>query len=243
MGNLNSTIIGRMIDFESTSGKRGRVDDGAGLENRKGCKPLVGSNPTASATMIEQISMFDPPIYRYDSILSFADCDRITQYICDAKKDNHKAKNMDELPWVESDNISWNDIQDSDVKKIISAYKYRLAQAISMCYNNIIVYPYFTDIVLWRNNRCMDYHLDSGYVGSSTEDPARRIYTTVAYMNDTYDGGKTLIRGDSTIYESVPMQGSVIIFPSNLLHSATKVTTGQRITLATWFTESAEYCE
>gem|GEM_PF-6888749 len=39
-------------------GSSGRVAEGSGLENRRGCKPSVGSNPTCSE---HSFSQDDPP--------------------------------------------------------------------------------------------------------------------------------------------------------------------------------------
>ncbi len=40
------------ICYNFSSWRDGRVDEGAGLENRYGFIPIVGSNPTLSATIL-----------------------------------------------------------------------------------------------------------------------------------------------------------------------------------------------
>lgn len=198
--------------------------------------------------MIERISNFTPAIYKVEDVMTIEDCDKITQYIWNIKKENTNPKDVNRVPWSEDDNMPWCCIQDIDIKKIITAYKYKLAQLVFLCNNNTIVYPHFTDLVLWREGKFMDYHTDSGYAASGKdgrEDPLCRIYTTVTYMNDSYNGGETLILNEnkSMTHKATPKKGSVMIFPSVLSHSVNQISNGYRVTLPIWFTETKKYCE
>lgn len=61
-----------------------------------------------------------------------------------------------------------------------------------------------------------------------------RYYTVLCYLNDDFEGGKTLF--PALDYEVTPRSGKAIIFPSGYLHCGAPVTSGEKYILVSWIT-------
>ena len=75
-----------------------------------------------------------------------------------------------------------------------------------------------------------------------------RIYTSVMYINDDFDGGETIIQKENSNeieYECKPQKGSVLIFKSDesCLHGVKVIDKGERLTLSMWFSIDEQYLE
>lgn len=66
------------------------------------------------------------------------------------------------------------------------------------------------------------------------------FYTGVIHLNNNYEGGKLLCRNNlnSEIHELKNDIGTLYLFPSETWHSVTRITSGFRYSLATWFFSS-----
>ena len=65
----------------------------------------------------------------------------------------------------------------------------------------------------------------------------REFYTGIIHLNNNYEGGKLLCRDNSNkeIQELKNDVGTLYLFPSETWHSVTRITSGFRYSLATWF--------
>ena len=62
-----------------------------------------------------------------------------------------------------------------------------------------------------------------------------RLITSLAYLNDSYTGGEVYFKYQDVTY--APKLGDILFFPSNFVynHEVKEVTSGQRLTLVTWY--------
>jgi PKHD-type hydroxylase len=83
-----------------------------------------------------------------------------------------------------------------------------------------------------------DWHTDVG-----AADISRRKLTCVIHLNDAseYQGGELLLFATSTPRKVSHEVGSMIIFPSYVLHRVMPVTAGRRYTLVQWMSGSSAY--
>lgn len=182
-------------------------------------------------------------IARYDEVVPESFCEAVIDYI-------HKEKPLDKIitegmPWHNSDSIPFVSIKDQKLRGLVDSYRFLLTQLVHDTFDDI-VYPHFSDIVVWRKNMEMDFHKDNGYEGEDQNVFRMRKYSMVLYLNDNYLGGETVIRQENKPdYVSVPKQGSVVIFKSNdeCIHGVNKIIKGTRYTLATWFADDVQHCE
>jgi predicted 2-oxoglutarate/Fe(II)-dependent dioxygenase YbiX len=180
-------------------------------------------------------------IARYDDVIPDDVCDSIVRYI-QSEKPFIRLTISGELPWNNSDSIKYIDIQDKAVRGLVEKYRFLLTQIAGNHYNNIL-YPHFSDLVLWRNGMKMSFHKDDGY--QNWEYFKARKYSSVAYLNDNYVGGETVIKYENKEYVSKPKKGSVVFFKSNeeCLHCVNEIYSGTRYIFANWFTLDINSCE
>ena len=179
-------------------------------------------------------------IARYDYVIPEDFCDRIIQYIR-TEKPLIKTVTVG-YPWNNNDNISFASIADKNVRAIVDSYRFLFTQMVGNHYDKI-VYPHFCDLVVWRKGMSMPFHKDDGY--ANKEYFSARKYSMVAYLNDNYIGGETIIKYEDKEYVSIPKKGSIVFFKSNeeCLHCVNRIESGIRYTLANWFTEDLNSCD
>lgn len=182
-------------------------------------------------------------IYAYENIFDSNTCRQVYEYMLMKKRNNIYELDGHSMPWHKGDTIAFNIIDDVDIKHKLECYRYLTTQIVSHCFNTI-VWPHFSDLVLWRPGRSMEMHKDNGYL----EDPNQveftvRKFTCVSYMNDDYTGGETFIkREDGSFYESIPKTGSMVCFYSDerCEHGVRQVKGSKRVAFTTWFCTDIE---
>jgi len=105
------------------------------------------------------------------------------------------------------------------------------------------IYPDAIHIVKWSRGQELDWHADNAYYPSREPNyTAWRLYSGVLFLNDSihFTGG-TLEFMDQKV-NIQPKQGQGIVFEANLnyIHRVTPVTSGERFTVATWFTDDPQ---
>ena len=193
--------------------------------------------------MIKKIDTGCELIHRFDNVIDIKICDSICEYIVNKKGIYLEGIDKEKMPWNEGDTISYDRIKNKEIKDKIKECKNLISDLISSTFKEK-TYPHFSDLVLWREGKKMGWHKDSGYVsGGETFEP--RTYTCVAYLNDDYYGGETIIKENKKEYVSIPQKGSIIFFTSDerCEHMVSEVKSGIRITLAMWYTTNINYKE
>jgi predicted 2-oxoglutarate/Fe(II)-dependent dioxygenase YbiX len=152
---------------------------------------------------------------------------------------------IEKQPWLQNDNLPFLDIENKRLRCQIDSYRFLLSQLVGKHYNTF-VYPNFSDIVVWRTGMYMDFHKDDGNEGPMKHAFAPRKYSMIAYLNDNYVSGETVVRfEDGSEYTNVPKKGSVFFFKANeeCLHKVNAISKGTRYTYAIWFATNAFECE
>jgi PKHD-type hydroxylase len=87
--------------------------------------------------------------------------------------------------------------------------------------------PQFT---IYENEQFYDFHSDTSLV----ENNMRKLSVVISISDpDTYEGGE--FEFQNGIKPDVKSRGSIIVFPSFVLHKVTPVTSGTRYSLVNWF--------
>ena len=90
-------------------------------------------------------------------------------------------------------------------------------------------WPDYTDLVLWREGMEMGAHVDN----LPPHFPHRQ-YSALVYLNEC-EGGETFF--PDTGKAVAPQKGRMILFPSGERHGVTRISKGERYTLASWLTD------
>lgn len=88
--------------------------------------------------------------------------------------------------------------------------------------------------ISWEGTQLIRYSQGGFFVPhrDSSDLYPERIITVIAYINQNFSGGETLFPGmDAKI---IPQQGLVVSFPSDLIHEAKTVTSGEKYVFVTW---------
>lgn len=203
-------------------------------------------------------------ITKYGGVLTNEECDLLFNYT--KNKTNNPVEDPNKVPWEmgeKSNTLYYIAIKEAEIRGLLKKYKDTLANAISTDLG-IQVYPHLTTLVLWKPGQSMPRHVDDGNGYDRERDLGMRFITSVSYMNDDYDGGYTFVKNDGVnnqewrknpvlsfpneIFEdyiSKPEKGATIAFYADdrNAHGVTKLNTGDRVILSTWFTKYPEYKE
>lgn len=174
--------------------------------------------------------------------MSHVDCNALVAYM-GTKTDS--TLNSTDMPWHDGNSINWNRIEDMNIKAIITAYKYRLCQIVSR-YHGELVYPTFTDMVLWVPGKSMPPHTDDGDGFEDMKNLHTRKYTAILYLNDDFEGGETFVLDASAGKRFFkPVKGAALVLTSDkrCIHGVNILTSGLRYTLPVWMTVNPADCE
>jgi hypothetical protein len=81
-------------------------------------------------------------------------------------------------------------------------------------------------IIFWPIGESHEWHDDTVYYD----------ITTITYLNENYEGGRTIVED----IEIKPESGKYIEFNSNIKHMVTKLTSGERFVLLCWYKNEAK---
>ena len=194
--------------------------------------------------IVSQVNTNCSNIFRFDNVIPDHVCDLLTDYMVTLKGD--KKYSPDKMPWTQGDSQYWKSIDNNYIFARIESFRELATYLVSNCFQER-VYPFFTDIVLWRENSFMDQHVDDGskHVGNLSQESIDnnlkpRKYSSVTYLNDNYVGGETVIKTEEGQYISYPKKGSILAFKSSSEHGVSILQSGIRITIPIWFTDQQD---
>jgi 2-oxoglutarate-Fe(II)-dependent oxygenase superfamily protein len=204
---------------------------------------MNGISAVAQSAGIVPVETELPWVFQFENVLSPQVCDAAVAHIANVTQ--AKRASAEIMPWEDGDAIAWRELADGPLKAHLYAYRLLLTQMASHCFQTIL-YPTFTDLVLWRAGRSQGEHKDDGYDFPEDDELAIRKVSSVTYLNEGFEGGETFFRGAGDIFHlNTPKRGSVVLFASDerCPHGVLEVKSGIRVTLPIWFTDSVAHCE
>lgn len=87
-----------------------------------------------------------------------------------------------------------------------------------------------TEFLIYKPNGHYDPHIDTYHAHS---DETRKL-TVLAFLNDDYEGGKFFLNPEGTPYYPHQEKGTILVFPSYMVHGVEPVTKGVRYSCVTW---------
>jgi hypothetical protein len=87
-----------------------------------------------------------------------------------------------------------------------------------------------TELLIYKPDGHYRAHVDTYHEHSNET----RKLTVLAFLNDDYEGGKFFLNATGTIYYPPQEKGTVVVFPSYMVHGVEPVTKGTRYSCVTW---------
>ena len=87
-----------------------------------------------------------------------------------------------------------------------------------------------TELLIYKSDGHYNPHVDTFHQHSNET----RKLTALAFLNDDYEGGKFFLNADGTLYYPPQTKGTVLVFPSYMIHGVEPVTKGVRYSCVTW---------
>jgi len=87
-----------------------------------------------------------------------------------------------------------------------------------------------TELLIYKPDGHYNPHVDTFHAHS---DETRKL-TALAFLNDDYEGGKFFLNSDGNLIYPPQEKGTVLIFPSYMVHGVEPVTKGIRYSAVTW---------
>ena len=178
-------------------------------------------------------------MYEVSNLLSKEQCDKLIHYF---KRNQHECRTIEYPALFDKKTITPQGVGSLKCQKILRAFEFKATQAVSKSHDcESYVFMEHWDIVHWNPGMEMTAHRDNQY--DPKIDLSARHYSAVCYLNDDYTGGTTFFSdGDATndktldTTECIPETGKMVSFKSDVWHGVNKVTSGDRYTIAMWFT-------
>jgi hypothetical protein len=87
-----------------------------------------------------------------------------------------------------------------------------------------------TEFLIYKPDGHYNPHVDTFHEHSNET----RKLTALAFLNDDYEGGRFFLNADGRVYYPPQKKGTVLVFPSYMVHGVEPVTKGVRYSCVTW---------
>jgi len=81
------------------------------------------------------------------------------------------------------------------------------------------------ELLSWKVGESQDWHNDT----------VNYDQTTITYLNDGFQGGRTEVGRPPDGYKAEPHVGKIILFPSSVEHKVTELILGERYVIMAWY--------
>jgi hypothetical protein len=180
-----------------------------------------------------------PPMrhFTYDQVLTDEACDYLVKFFSQNIETLGKTdKNSD----FSSRTINFSSIDFQRdrhfrmAKQLLNMARLKACNLVKNQYNLVDLYPEFSQIVRWPMGSSQDLHKDVARQSTT--------HAGIIYLNDNFKGGETEFPEFGELVQ--PKKGMLLGFPGrDLLHGVKKVQSGNRFTVACWFTPQVECSE
>ena len=157
--------------------------------------------------------------------LSSGDCETLSAFL----EENVRRLGRENIePFFSWRQINYANVDHRRVREIMDAARNRISALVCEKLHDGVLYPEYTDLVLWREGQSMNIHRDN--LPPNFE---HRLYSSVLYLTEC-EGGATMF---PDLGIDVPAEaGKMIAYPSSMPHGVRQVASGMRHTLASWYT-------
>ena len=175
-------------------------------------------------------------IFEVPNFLDDETCDSLVNYF---KKSKERCEWQSDS-FFSGRTLCPSEIDDVSIKKAMEIFKCKSIQTISKLFFENYIFLEFWDLVHWPSGMEMGPHADNIDQDRTPSFP-QRSYSSVCYLNHDYEGGHTFF-----LYENkgcIPEKGKIIFYPSGIqfTHGVSQVTSGDRYTLASWYTRDKDH--
>ena len=179
-------------------------------------------------------SIIKCPYYYFDGVIPDQMCDTIVELGND-KQQEQAGINIGNVQdkKMRKGEVAW--IKDLWVQELIETYASKAS--VEALWNFHITSREHIQFATYENNAFYDYHRDCNIKQAQY----RKLSVSVQLSNPSdYEGGDLLMKNiwgtmDLPMDKEIKNKGTIIVFPSMLLHRVTPVTKGTRHSLVQWF--------
>ena len=144
-----------------------------------------------------------------------------------------------EPPFIGGNNGGQGEINKSirDTERVILPQNVGIGATLTSTGLNANYYWWQYDITHANQTELLIYKPDGHYnahVDTFHQHGEARKLTALAFLNDDYEGGKFFLNANGTPYYPPQKKGTVLIFPSYMVHGVEPVTKGIRYSVVTW---------
>jgi hypothetical protein len=177
-------------------------------------------------------------IYEIENFLTEDECDNIVRWFASTPKMSTNGQSL-----FNGKAIDYSNIQNYDIKRIVSTFKYNATSEARRLFQEEYLYPDYTTLVLWESGSGMVVHADNSDLEGNSNYCGWRNYSGVLYLNDDFMGGETFFPEHGPLFIK-PIKGKLALYPSGLKHKhGVSTVVGTRYTLPIWFTTNKQYTE
>lgn len=165
------------------------------------------------------------PVIAERGFLPLGDCETLSAFL----EENVRRLGQENVePFFSWRQINYANVDRRRVREIMDAARNRVAALLCEELYDGVLYPEYTDLVLWREGQNMNIHRDN--LPPNFE---HRLYSSVLYLTGC-EGGATVF--PELGIEVPPEAGKMIAYSSSTPHGVRRVVAGKRHTLASWYT-------
>lgn len=162
----------------------------------------------------------------------------ISDIFCDKLIDEYVKDTIDkEPPVIGDENVGRIDKNIRDVERVILPQNVGIGATLTATALNANHYWWQYNITHSNQTEFLIYKPDGHYnphVDTFHQHGEVRKLTALAFLNDDFEGGKFFLNADGRQYYPPQEKGTVLVFPSYMLHGVEPVTKGIRYSSVTW---------
>jgi hypothetical protein len=167
----------------------------------------------------------------FDAHLSSSFCDNIVN-------EYKKEENEKELPFIGDGETERINLDIRDVKRLLLPQNSGIGGVLTSVGLNANHYWWQYNITHSNQSEFLMYgpkgHYNAHVDTFHSHDNETRKLTVLAFLNDDFEGGKFFINADGNQYYPPQEKGTVLVFPSFMVHGVEPVTKGIRYSVVTW---------
>jgi len=174
-------------------------------------------------------------IQEYDALFE----NHISDILCDMLIDKCTKDNIDKMPPYIGDGDTANiNLNVRNTERVRLSFNQGIGATLTATALNAnhywwkynITHSNQAEFLIYKPEGHYKAHVDTFHSHSNET----RKLTAIAFLNDDYEGGKFWINTDGNVVYPIQKKGTVLVFPSYMVHGVEPVTKGIRYSVVTW---------